>query len=81
MKISVLTATYNRASMLGKLYESLVKNSKYKISIEWLIQDDGSVDDTKKVVESFEENDNLKIKYFYQENQGKMAAINNLVDT
>ena len=80
MKISVLTATYNRASMLGKLYESLVKNSKYKISIEWLIQDDGSVDDTKKVVESFEENDNLKIKYFYQENQGKMAAINNLVE-
>ena len=80
MKISVLTATYNRASMLGKLYESLVKNSKYKISIEWLIMDDGSVDDTKKVVEDFKENDNLKIKYFYQENQGKMDAINNLVE-
>ena len=76
MKISVLTPTYNRASLLKNLYNSLVKNSKYGIEIEWLIMDDGSVDDTKTVIEGFEENDNLKIKYFYQENQGKMVAIN-----
>ena len=80
MKISVLTPTYNRASLLKNLYDSLIKNSQYGIKIEWLIQDDGSVDDTKTVVEGFEENDNLKIKYFYQENQGKMVAINKLVD-
>ena len=29
MKISVLTPTYNRASLLKNLYNSLVKNSKY----------------------------------------------------
>ena len=80
MKISVLTPTYNRASLLKNLYNSLVKNSQYGIKIEWLIMDDGSVDDTKTVIEGFEENDNLKIKYFYQENQGKMVAINKLVD-
>ena len=80
MKISVLTPTYNRASLLKNLYNSLVKNSKDGIEIEWLIMDDGSVDDTKTVIEGFEENDNLKIRYFYQENQGKMVAINKLVD-
>ncbi len=83
MKISVLTPSYNRASLLDKLYNSLVKNSKYGIDIEWLVMDDGSVDDTKEVVERFKENkdsDNLEIKYYFQENQGKMAAINNLVE-
>ena len=83
MKISVLTPSYNRASLLDKLYNSLVKNSKYGIDIEWLVMDDGSVDDTKEVVERFKENrdsDNLEIKYYFQENQGKMVAINNLVE-
>ena len=86
MKISVLTATFNRASFLDKLYNSLLKNSNYGISIEWLIMDDGSVDDTKEVVNRFKENNekkeikNFEIKYFYQENQGKMVAINNLVE-
>lgn len=84
MKVSVLTATYNRASFLDKLYNSLLKNSDYGISIEWLIMDDGSVDDTKNIVNRFKENNkeirNFEIKYFYQENQGKMVAINSLVE-
>ena len=83
MKISVLTPSYNRASLLDRLYNSLVRNSKYGIDIEWLIQDDGSVDDTKKVVERFKKDknsDNLEIKYYFQENQGKMVAINNLLE-
>ena len=80
MKISVLTPTYNRANLIGNLYKSLVKNSKFNIKIEWLIMDDGSTDKTKQVVEEFSNNENLEIKYFYQENQGKMTAINNLVE-
>lgn len=83
MKISVLTPTYNRAGLLNKLYDSLIKNSQYGIDIEWLVMDDGSVDDTKTVVENFKKNNNtnnLEIKYFFQENQGKMIAINNLVE-
>ena len=83
MKISVLTTSYNRAGLLDKLYNSLIKNSNYGINIEWLVMDDGSVDDTKEVVEKFIENkdsNNLEIKYYFQENQGKMVAINNLVE-
>lgn len=82
MKISVLTPTYNRKNLLGRLYESLVKNSKYDVRIEWLIMDDGSTDGTEQVVEKFQKDiydKNLEIKYYKQENQGKMVAINNLV--
>jgi len=83
MKISILTATYNRGSYLSKLYNSLVQNSKCNIYLEWLIMDDGSTDETKNIINTFitesKENEYLKIKYFYQENQGKMAAINNLI--
>lgn len=80
MKISVLTPTYNRAKLLKNLYNSLIDNSKYDMQVEWLIMDDGSTDDTKKVIESFKEKANLEIKYMYQENSGKMTAINRLVE-
>lgn len=79
-KISVLTPTYNRANLLPKLYKSLVENSKYQAEIEWLIMDDGSTDDTKVVVEKFKQENKIEIKYFYQQNQGKMVAINKLVE-
>lgn len=80
MKISILTPTYNRANLLNKLYESLVKNSKYDINIEWLIMNDGSTDETKNVIKRFIEENKIEIKYFEQENQGKMASINKLVE-
>ena len=91
MKVSVLTATYNRAELLKSLYDSILKNIKFGLDIEWLIMDDGSTDGTKEVVENFQSElvkqmsmknseNNLEIKYFCQENQGKMVAINKLVE-
>lgn len=82
MKISVLTPTYNRGEFLERLYESLEKNSIYGVEIEWSIMNDGSTDKTKEIVQKFQEKNvpNLEIKYFEQENQGKMVAINNLVE-
>lgn len=79
LNISILTATYNRANLLPKLYESIKQNLEEDINIEWLIMDDGSEDNTKEIVQNFEEFENLKIKYYCQENSGKMTAINNLV--
>ena len=79
MKISILTATYNRAKLLTQLYKSLKYNLKCDVDFEWLIMDDGSTDETKKIVEQFIDEKLVDIKYFYQENQGKMSAINNLV--
>lgn len=79
MKISVLTATYNRGKELDKLYKSLLKNSNYGVDIEWLIMDDGSTDKTEEIVKMFEK-DKIEIKYYRQENSGKMRAINKLVE-
>ena len=76
--ISVFTATYNRANELKELYKSL-QNQTYK-DFEWIIVDDGSTDDTKKVVEGFIKNDDMKIVYKYKKNGGKMSAHNMGVD-
>ena len=68
MKLSILTATYNRANYLPKLYESIKENLKYNITPEWIIVDDGSTDDTKNVVQGFIEENKIIIKYMYQKN-------------
>ena len=80
MKLSILTATYNRANILEKLYRSIINNLIIEMDVEWLIMDDGSSDDTKKILEKFVDYGNLKVKSFHQDNQGKMQAINNLME-
>ncbi len=79
MKISILTPTYNRANLLENLYNSLIQNANYGVEIEWLIMDDGSTDNTKKIIEGFQKEKKISIQYYQQENQGKMVAINHLV--
>ena len=81
MKISVLTATYNRGKFLERIYNSLIRNMTSEtedVEVEWLIMDDGSTDNTKEVVEKFVKREKIDVRYFYQENQGKMSAINSL---
>ena len=80
MKLSILTATYNRAGFLEKLYQSIIKNLESGLEVEWLIMDDGSQDETPNVVKKFIKEEKVQIKYYAQENQGKMAAINNLME-
>ena len=82
MKISILTATYNRASFLNKLYESIKNNVRFAdyLECEWIIVDDGSNDKTKSLVEEFKKENMVSIKYMYQENSGKMVAINKAVE-
>ena len=52
--ISILTATYNRRKTLNRTYLSILENTKYNEKIEWLIMDDGSIDDTEELVRTFE---------------------------
>lgn len=80
MKLSILTATYNRADFLERLYNSIIKNLNNELEVEWLIMDDGSEDETSKLVEKFIQEAKVEIKYYTQENQGKMVAINNLIE-
>jgi glycosyltransferase involved in cell wall biosynthesis len=72
--ISIFTPTYNRAYILPVLFESLQQQTLK--DFEWIIVDDGSTDDTEKVVQEFSKISNFLIKYFKKENQGKHIAIN-----
>lgn len=74
---TIFTPTYNRAYTLERLYKSLVNQSIF--NFEWLIIDDGSVDNTKEVISTFSQ-DKFNIRYIYQENSGKHVAINNGLD-
>lgn len=76
--ISVFTPTYNRGYCLGNLYESLLRQTDKRF--QWIIVDDGSTDNTKSIVEEWIKQDLIPIIYYYQENQGKMAAHNKGVD-
>ncbi len=79
MKISILTATYNRDNLLERLYKSIEKNMVDDVEVEWLIMDDGSTDNTRNVINELIGKSTFKILYYKQENQGKMKAINNLM--
>jgi len=78
MKITVFTPTYNRAYTLQRLYESLLKQD-YK-NFEWLVIDDGSTDDTKKLLNSYIDESIIDIRYYKVSNGGKHRAINMATD-
>lgn len=73
LTFSVIIPTYNRAELLGRALRSLVAQT-YK-NFEVIVCDDGSVDHTKEVVESFK--NDLNIKYIWEENWGGPARPRN----
>lgn len=79
MRISIITATYNRAKLLPKLYQSILKNYETFKDVEWIVMDDGSVDDTKKLIAKYKMDAPFKIIYHYQENRGKQKEINEAI--
>lgn len=72
--ISIFTPTYNRAYIIGKLYNSLC-NQTYR-NFEWVVVDDGSTDDTEELINSFITENRINIIFYKQKNQGKHIAIN-----
>ena len=52
-KVTFLTPTFNRASYLPRLYESLCAQTNH--AFQWLIIDDGSTDETELVVAQLKE--------------------------
>ena len=76
--ITIFTPTYNREKLLKRCYESLEKQSDK--NFKWLVIDDGSKDDTKKMIEKIKEKATFEIKYIYQKNGGKHRAHNKAVD-
>ena len=74
-RLTIFTPAYNRAHTLPRAFEALKKQSDKRFV--WLIVDDGSTDNTREVVESFQKEDcGFKIEYVYKENGGMHTAHN-----
>ena len=67
--VSIIIPTYNHGHYIRDSIESALRQT-YR-SVEVIVIDDGSTDDTKLVAENF------PVKYIYQRNQGTSAAMNN----
>lgn len=72
--ISIVTATYNRAHLLPRLYESL--KSQENKNFEWVVVDDGSVDNTENLIMEFMGENLININYIKKNNGGKHTALN-----
>ncbi len=69
--ISVIIPVYNHEKYIrAAIYSAL--NQTYD-NFELIIIDDGSKDDTKKIIEKI---DDIRIRFFHQENQGAHKTIN-----
>ncbi len=73
-KLTIFTPTYNRAYCLNKCYESLKKQTCKEFI--WMIIDDGSTDNTEKLVNNWIGEGQIEIIYIWQENQGMHGAHN-----
>ncbi|MCM0611839.1 glycosyltransferase [Marinobacter sediminum] len=74
--VSVVTPTYNRARFLPDAVASVLAQTY--ADLELIVVDDGSVDDTRKVLEPFLADG--RVRYFYQENQGQSHARNHALE-
>lgn len=73
--LTVFTPAYNRAHTLPRTYESLCKQTNKNFI--WMIVDDGSIDNTKKLVNEWQSvNNGFEIQYFYKTNGGMHTAHN-----
>lgn len=68
---TIIIPTYNRAHIISNSIKSII-NQTYQ-NWELIIVDDGSSDNTKEIVSSYNDN---RIKYFYKNNEERSVARN-----
>src|SRR5690554_2755794 len=71
--LSICVPTYNRKCLLEELVASILAQND--LNVELVIVDDGSTDGTQKYIEELQKNSPIKIKYEWQNNSGKAAAL------
>lgn len=69
--VSIVVPAYNAAAFVGDAIAAALMQTHS--SIEVIVVDDGSTDDTAEIVHS---NPDPRLKYVFQKNQGQSAAIN-----
>lgn len=76
--LTIFTPTYNREKLLSDLWHSLCRQRNKNFI--WLIIDDGSIDHTHELINSWQAISDFKIRYIYQANSGKHVAHNSAVE-
>lgn len=71
---TIVTPTFNRAGLLPALIENVLGQTNQ--DFELIIVDDGSTDDTGRVMERYTAADPERIRYIRQDNRGSGAARN-----
>jgi len=72
MRVSVIITTYNRPDALLLVLQSI--ESQTKLPEEVIIADDGSDDNTEKLITNYQESSSLNIIHSWQEDKGFRAA-------
>jgi len=75
-KVSVIIPTFNRCQELHLCLQSLALQTLAPADFEILIIDDGSTDATAQVVQDFQRQTEIAVRYFVQPNQGPAVARN-----
>ena len=74
IKVSVIVPVYNVEAYLDKCLNSLVNQTLKEIEI--IVVNDGSKDNSEKIIEKYKEKYPEKIKYYKKENGGLSSARN-----
>ena len=77
--IALVLATYNRAKPLERLLEALEKQTLPRAEWEVIVGVDGSVDDTKEVLERWVKKGTLPLRFLVQKNAGQSVARHNAI--
>jgi glycosyltransferase involved in cell wall biosynthesis len=72
-KVSVITCTYNRAHLIGETIQSVLKQTVK--DFEYIIIDDGSTDNTKQVIDAF--NDERLLYFRLPHSHGHLSMLRN----
>ena len=72
MRVSLIITTYNRPDALLLVLRSI--EGQITLPYEVIIADDGSTNDTKEVVTSFQEKSDIRVIHSWQEDRGFRAA-------
>ncbi len=77
LRIDVIIATYNRCGLLRIALDSLLKaHVPFGLDVTVVVADNNSTDDTRGVARTYEPKFQGRLKYIFEQRQGKSYALN-----
>lgn len=76
--VSIISPCFNGKNFVGRMLDSVLAQTHS--NIEMICINDGSTDDTERVIQSYSDRfaeKEITLKYYHQDNQGQASAVNN----